>query len=212
MTRERVEAGGTVIVVMAKAPVAGYAKTRLVPALGEFGSSALAARMLDHAVNAALDAGLGSVDLCCSPDTFDPAFAAFAAQPRLSLSEQGDGDLGARMDRAFARHLPAAPAVLLSGTDAPALDATMLRSADRALAADGVAAVFVPTYDGGYALVGLKRRAPELFAGMTWSHAGVMAATRARAADAGLRITELAPIADVDEPEDLVHLPEAWRA
>ncbi len=202
----------TVIVVMAKAPVAGYAKTRLAPALGAPGASALAARMLDHAVSSALDAALGTVDLCCAPDTSDPRFATLAGDPRLSLSAQGDGDLGARMDRAFARHLPGAGRVLLIGTDAPALDAAMLRSADRALAADTVDAVFVPTFDGGYALVGLKRRAPELFSGMTWSHAGVMMATRARATDAGIRIAELATIADVDEPEDLLHLPEAWRA
>ena len=38
------------VAIMAKAPVAGLAKTRLAPVLGEAGAAALAARMLAHAV------------------------------------------------------------------------------------------------------------------------------------------------------------------
>ena len=87
----------------------------------------------------------------------------------------------------------------------------MLRSA--ALALDGHDAVFVPALDGGYALVGLSRPAPGLFAGMTWSTAQVMSETRERARAAGLRWAELPPVADIDVAADLVHLchlPGAW--
>jgi glycosyltransferase A (GT-A) superfamily protein (DUF2064 family) len=81
-----------------------------------------------------------------------------------------------------------------------------------AQALQGHDAVFVPALDGGYGLVGLKRPQPALFDGMAWSHPQVMADTRARAAAAGLRLAELPPLHDIDEPADLVHLPAAWRA
>jgi hypothetical protein len=70
--------------------------------------------------------------------------------------------------------------------------------------------VFGPAADGGYALVGLNRPAPGLFAGMRWSHHQVMAHTREHLAALGLRHVELPLLHDVDEPADLVHLPQQW--
>ena len=203
------------VIVFAKAPLAGYAKTRLVPALGVEGAARLAERMLDHAVRQAVAAGIGPVEVCCAPDASHPAFGSLGATFRVALTEQGAGDLGARMQRAFARRLardamPAADAVLLIGTDAPALDAAMLRGARDALAAHD--AVFVPALDGGYALVGLRQPAPGLFDGVAWSTSTVMARTRERTEALGLRCTELDTVADIDEPADLVHAPPAWLA
>lgn len=198
----------TTTIVMAKAPLPGFAKTRLIPALGADGAAALAACLLEHTLQQTLAAALGPVDLCCAPDATHPALARHADWPGLVLSEQGTGDLGARMARAFARGLPHGP-VLMTGTDAPALDAAVLRNAAAAL--QTVDAVFVPALDGGYALIGLRQPAPSLFEGVAWSTAQVMAQTRERLAAAGLRHVELAPLPDIDEPADLVHLPPGWR-
>jgi hypothetical protein len=96
------------------------------------------------------------------------------------------------------------------GTDAPALDATVLRAAAQALRTHD--AVFVPALDGGYALVGLRAAAPSLFSAMRWSTPQVMADTRARLAAAGLRHAELPALADIDEPADLQQLPPGWLA
>ena len=202
--------GGCVVIVMAKAPVPGYAKTRLIPALGAAGAAALASRLLEHAVEQALAAELGPVDLCCAPDQSHEEFASQAQRVGLVLSSQGEGDLGARMSHAFDRCLSHAGRVLMIGTDAPAIDATLLQQAAQAL--DETDAVFVPALDGGYALIGLRQPAPHLFTDMVWSTASVMAVTRNRLITAGLRHTELAPVADIDEPADLVHLPPGWLA
>ena len=70
--------------------------------------------------------------------------------------------------------------------------------------------MFVPTFDGGYALIGLRRFEPRLFEGIAWSTAVVMDATRRALGDAGLHHAELPGIHDVDEPADLVHVPRAW--
>ena len=194
------------VIVMAKAPVAGFAKTRLIPALGAEGAAALAARLLDAAVTQA--AAFGAVDLCCAPDARHPAFQRLANTQGTVLSEQGDGDLGARMARAFERHLAQHSAALMIGTDAPSIDAAMLQQASDALSdAD---AVFIPALDGGYALIGLRRPAPALFGGMAWSTATVMADTRERLRAAGLHHIELPAVADIDEPADLQHLSSGW--
>jgi uncharacterized protein len=205
------------LIIFAKAPVAGQAKTRMIPALGAQGSAGLAQQLLLHAVQQAAQVPWDALELCVSPDTTHPAFALAqdlvqksTATPHspLTLSPQGDGDLGQRMHRALVRGLSQHAAVLLMGTDAPDLNAAVLQQAAQALQTHD--AVFVPAHDGGYALVGLRRPAPELFEDMVWSTASVMAETRMRADQAGLRWCELAPVHDMDEPTDLYHLPPDW--
>jgi uncharacterized protein len=196
------------VIVMAKAPVAGYAKTRLIPALGAEGAARLAHQLLDHAITQAQAAALGMVELCCAPDQHHAAFASLFAKPSLAWADQGDGDLGQRMASAFARRLGPGERALMIGTDAPALNATMLQQAATAL--DEFDAVFVPALDGGYALIGLRQNAPALFERMTWSVPSVMQETRLRLAAEGLSWFELPPVADIDEPADLVHVPQAW--
>jgi len=179
------------LVVMAKAPVPGFAKTRLVPALGDEGAARLAARLLDHALQQ------------------HPAFAAQAQQGGVLLVPQGEGDLGARMRSQFSHEFDrGAGCVVLIGTDAPGLTAATLRRAARALAS--LDAVFVPAADGGYALIGLRRVMPALFDSMPWSTGAVMALTRDRLRHAAARHAELPEVHDIDEPADLVHLPAGW--
>lgn len=198
----------TPIIVFAKAPVPGLAKTRLAPALGEAGAAALAERMLRHALAQAVAADVGPVELCAAPDTSHPALQAAAAERGVRLAEQGTGDLGLRMHRALARSLMRHGRALLIGTDAPSLDAAVLRQAASALQDHD--AVFVPSLDGGYALVGQRRADARWFSDMRWSHARVMEDTRERLRAAGVRWAELPAVADIDEPADLVHLPLGW--
>ncbi len=201
----------TAVIVFAKAPMPGLAKTRLAPALGPAGAAALADRMLHHALAQAVAADVGPVELCGASDAVHPAHPALkaaAAGHGASLTAQGMGDLGQRMHRALARSLARCERALLIGTDAPALDAAVLREAASALQTH--AAVFVPALDGGYALVGLRRADARWFADMRWSHDRVMAVTRERLRAASVCWAELLPVADIDEPADLVHLPPGW--
>lgn len=198
----------TALIVFAKAPVAGAAKTRLAPALGADGAAVLAQRMLDHIVSVGCSAGFSRVEVCATPNADHPAFHRLASRHAVALDSQGDGDLGARMNRALTRALMAHERALLVGTDAPSITAHMLHNA--AVALHDNDAVFIPALDGGYVLVGLRRTAPALFADMTWSTSDVMQATRSRARSQGLRWVELDPVADVDEPADLIHVPANW--
>jgi uncharacterized protein len=201
----------TPVIVMAKAPRAGLAKTRLIPALGAEGAARLAQRMLQHTLLQAQAAALGPVLLCAAPHARDPAFG-LPADHGLQLMDQGEGDLGDRMARAFTAVLPAQGRALMVGTDAPAITAAVLQAAAAAL--DTCDAVFVPAQDGGYALIGLRGAPgaplPPLFSGLPWSTPQLMAATRARLQAAQLQYAELPAVADIDEPADLAHLPAGW--
>lgn len=193
------------LMVFAKAPQPGTVKTRLAPLLGAEGAATLHARLVEHTLATACASGLNPLELHCAPDCADPFLSRCAANGGATLVPQSGGDLGERMRNAFVRALAVAPRVILIGTDCPALTARHLHAARDALVADNDA-VFVPTEDGGYALIGLARCDDRLFADIEWGEATVMTATRARLAAMGWRWHELATLWDVDRPADYQRL------
>jgi rSAM/selenodomain-associated transferase 1 len=196
------------VAVMAKAPVAGLAKTRLVPMLGPAGAAQLQARLIERAVETASAAGVGPVTLWATPDENHAVFSALHARLGIALARQGDGDLGARMLAAMAA---ARRATLVIGTDCPALTDKHLRAAADVLRG-GTDAVVFPAEDGGYVLIGARRPLPALFSDMRWGSAAVMAETRRRLASSGLAWQEPVTLWDVDVPEDLMRLRRAGLA
>lgn len=196
------------VIVFAKAPEPGRVKTRLAAAIGDDAAANLAARMLDETLRQAVAAEIGPVELCCDPDCSHPAFLRARELHGVALTRQAEGDLGARMRRALERTLQDHARALLIGTDCPQLDAAHLREAANALRE--LPAAFIPVLDGGYVLVGLSRMIPELFEGIDWSTERVMRQTQERMDRLGVAVGTLAPLADVDEPQDLGLVPEAW--
>lgn len=196
------------ILVFAKAPVAGLAKTRLIPSLGVQGAARLARRMLDETLAASIEADIGPVTICCTPDIDHPAFADAVQRYGVTLADQNEGDLGERMSQALSSTLQMQDAAIVVGTDCPALDAACLRRAASALQTS--AAVFAPATDGGYVLAGLTRPMPSLFEGVAWSTDVVMDQTRKRLAQLGVIATELPSMRDIDVPVDLKHVPRGW--
>jgi len=190
---------------MAKAPQAGYAKTRLIPALGARGAARLHRQLTLRTLVTARAAGLGVVTLWCAPDTQYRFFRAVQRRCGLDLRTQPEVDLGQRMAYVFAER-DERP-LLLIGTDCPALGATHFHQAALALCS-GIDAVFITTEDGGYFLVGLRQPCPEIFAGIDWSTTQVMAQTRRRLSERGLRWQEVAMLWDVDRTEDV----SRWQA
>ncbi len=196
----------TRILVFAKAPVPGRVKTRLIPALGAAGAARLARRMLDHTLQQALEARIGPVELCASPAVIAPDWAGYSLPPTLKSREQGEGDLGARLARAARRHLKQGGRVLLIGTDCPDLTARHLREAAAAL--EDHDAVIHSAADGGYCLLGLRAFHPGLFADIPWSTPAVARLTLARMGVLGWCVAVGEELRDIDEPGDLIHLPE----
>jgi rSAM/selenodomain-associated transferase 1 len=200
----------TRIVIFAKAPVAGLAKTRLIPALGAEGAARLARRMLLHTLREASAAAVGPVELCVTPHPSDPAWQGFPPLEGVCWTEQVAGDLGVRMADAARRASAVGEPVLLIGTDCPQLDATHLRRATELLHDSD--AVLYPTFDGGYVLLGLRRFDPRPFEQIPWSTAEVADRTIERVRELGWSLTVGGMLHDIDEPIDLRWLPDGWRS
>src|SRR3546814_1392522 len=92
----------TPIAVLAKAPVPGYAKTRLIPLLGAEGAATLQERFIARTVATARAADIGPVSLWCTPDCRHPTFLGHAEAGGVALLPQAAGDLGERMLAVFA--------------------------------------------------------------------------------------------------------------
>jgi hypothetical protein len=190
------------VAVLAKAPLPGFTKTRLIPVLGADGAAALQARLIARAAATACAAEIGPVTLWATPDERHPVLQEIAARLAVTLARQRDGDLGARMLAAIE---VARTPVLVIGTDCPALSPDHLRKAADILRG-GSDAVLIPAEDGGYALIGLRMAEPALFSDMRWSTPGVMAETRRRLERLGMHWQEPVTLWDVDLPADLERL------
>ena len=200
----------TRLVIFAKAPQAGVAKTRLIPALGAEGAAALARRMLSHTLAQALAVSAQAVELCMSPGPSDPAWKSVTLPQSVECSDQGEGDLGARMSRAMDRALAQRQGpVLLMGTDCPSLSAARIAEASRQLEQHD--AVLIPAADGGYVLIGLREPSPSLFTDMVWSTPAVASETLRRMTSLSLRVWQGPLLYDIDEPANLKHLPAAFK-
>jgi len=198
------------IIVFAKAPQPGFAKTRLIPALGADDAAALAQQMLLHTLHEALAANIGIVELCVTPAIADAAWRDIQLPSGIEITEQGEGDLGARMARATARAVAQGEAVLLVGTDCVEMSADLLRDAGQALR--DYAAVIHCTIDGGYALLGLRQYSPFLFSSISWSTDVVASTTIARLGQLGWSVHVGQMLHDVDEPQDLKYLSQQRRS
>ena len=200
-----VRASDTRVIVFARAPEPGVAKTRLIPLLGADGAATLQSLLIERTLATAMAADIGRVELWCAPTAQHPLLSACMQRHGIAGATQCEGDLGARMQHAVAATLAVAARVLLVGTDSPALTAGDLRAAAAALAASHDA-VIIPAEDGGYVLLGLKRWDPRLFNDIAWGTDQVLAATRARLAALGWRWRELPASWDIDRPEDFARL------
>jgi uncharacterized protein len=185
------------VYVFAKAPVAGRVKTRLVPAIGSEVAARLATALLEDTLEALLAFGRAAPILAV-----DDA-SAFRGRG-LPLVEQGDGDLGARLERVLGRGLERAPSVMAVGSDTAGFPAALLEESFSALESSD--AVLVPAEDGGFALLGLKRCPQGLLRGLPWSVPQTLRATEARLRARGLSVALTRPWFDVDGPADLARL------
>jgi uncharacterized protein len=190
------------IAIMAKAPIPGVVKTRLIPTIGAHAAAVLQERLTERAIATALAADVGPVTLWCSPDATHSTFLKLVMQQRIILKRQPEGDLGARMLAAMAA---SSDPVLVIGTDCPALTELHLRGAANALR-EGNDVTLIPAEDGGYVLIGTRTPQPAIFAGIAWGASTVLAETRARVIEQRLMLTEQPPLWDIDTEAEFVRL------
>ena len=192
-----------VILVFARAPEAGQAKTRLIPKLGPEGAAQLHSRLVHLTLDTATAFHNVSVQLWCSPDPHRSFFSQCRATYDVTLHAQSGVDLGERMLNAFNQALTDYDWALLIGTDCPDLNIEDFEQAEQDLN-NGIDVVLGPAADGGYYLIGLKRPEPNLFQNIPWGGSEVLSCTYTRLNEAGLTFSQLREHHDIDRPEDLI--------
>jgi hypothetical protein len=195
------------LVVFAKAPRLGEAKTRLYPLLGPVAATEFAVCLVrdTFALARELHSRCPGLHLYLA---YTPDLASFSAAPPLGFSafEQRGDSFGARLGTAFAHLLAAGyAAVVAIGVDSPTLPPAAIEEALDKLSA-GTDVVIAPADDGGYGLLGLRSFKPELFAGIEWSTSRVTSQTVENAGALGLSVGWLDPCYDVDVPADFARL------
>jgi len=193
-------AGMVRILIMTKAPLPGLVKTRL--GLEPHRAAELQRASIMDVV--AKVRSLGPVTVAGFPEEHLGLIEPLLP-PGVRLMAQVGANLGERMYSAAGRLFAEDPGpLLILGTDAPTLPPSRLREATEAL--DACEVSIVPSRDGGYVLLGLRRLFGEPFSGITWSTEVVFRQTLQRVREAGISVRVLEPWYDVDTPEDLRRL------
>ena len=191
------------LIVLAKAPIPGQVKTRLIPVLSADQAADLAADLLKETIKLAGQLKGVSCKIAISPsDQLDSVRKLLSTE--LTIIPQPKGDLGERLAQLFeASFSEGAGGVIVLGADHPGLPLSYLEEAATALQGRKEQVVLGPTKDGGYYLVGLTEPAPKLFEEIPWSTSQVFEQTLQRAEKLGLSVKQLPSWFDLDRPEDL---------
>lgn len=163
------------LVVFVKDPRIGRVKSRLAAGIGRVSAWAFYRHTLSNILSTLEKPSQWNCWLAVTPDT--AINATYIASKNWLRKGQKAGDLGQRMERIM-REMPPGPVVII-GTDIPEISPRHITKAFKALESnDGV---FGPAGDGGYWLVGLRRRPKiiNLFQKVRWSTSHALADTRA---------------------------------
>jgi rSAM/selenodomain-associated transferase 1 len=177
---------------MAKEPVAGRVKTRLARDIGVGAATRFARQSGQALLQRLVRDPRWETTLAVTPDA---ATSSRCWLPQTARIGQGGGDLGRRMQRSA--EIGALGPVVIIGTDIPGITVGQIARAFRLLGNHD--AVFGPAADGGYWLVGLRRRPHVLrmFGGVRWSGPHALADTLANLE--GKAVAFVATLEDVDD-------------
>ena len=175
------------VAVFAREPRPGHVKTRLASQIG---------------VDRALDCYIETLEIAIEAASNHRFELWYEGHPCpswiercLSLKQQSDGDLGARMFAAFSDGVD-----LVIGSDIPLITSHYVDQAADLLSTADV--VLGPTEDGGYCLIGMRQPLPALFQGIPWSSSQVLTQTLAKAQREHIRVELLPHLWDIDDETD----------
>ena len=158
---------GRLVAIMAKAPIAGKAKTRLIPRLGAEHAAMLYHQMLLDTIELVAEAlnGSGAISLVCPTITDRTTLQDFVASETQIIADE-TGSLMGGLAFALAYHVAQGyeQVILLDG-DSPTLPVHYLQSAFDTLGSADV--VLGPTMDGGHYLIRAASHSQPFSSGST---------------------------------------------
>jgi rSAM/selenodomain-associated transferase 1 len=205
------------LILFARPPLPGQAKTRLAPILGDDGAAALyqaflkdAAAMANAVRNTRPSVGLNAEWALEDSLPCELPLASWMPGPFLH-QEQPKTHLGHRMATALGRRLASGARAVLVGTDFPDLPPEIpvaafeaLEQMDQLSSKEGISnAVIGPSNDGGYYLIGLSQPAEGLFVDIPWGTNRVFGRTLEKLKELSIPFHVLPYWDDVDTPDDL---------
>ena len=198
------------LIIFTRYPEPGTTKTRLIPALGAEGAANIQSQMTKTTITKAKKLSnmmslLVEVRFAGGNLQLMKNWLRDDLELDLKYQEQGTGDLGERITRAFESAFnQGVKSVVVIGTDCPSLTPNIMLEAFAKLTESDV--IIGPATDGGYYLIGLKKIIPELFQGINWGTCEVLSKTVAIGQNLNLAIDYLLELSDIDRPEDLEKL------
>lgn len=192
---------------MAKVPIPGRVKTRLLPLLDEESSARLYACFLRDMVEAVEAAFPGLCRVAYTPASESDRLRRLLPTGCPLIPQRG-AHLGERLDNLFHHFLfsEGLASALAVNSDSPTLPMGLVAEAFARLEEPGVDGVLGPADDGGYYLIGLTKPHKHLFADIPWSTPEVLPTTLKRAEEARLHLVLLEPWYDVDDRATLRRL------
>jgi rSAM/selenodomain-associated transferase 1 len=187
---------GTPVCVFAKPPVPGKVKTRLAQVIGAPAAAELASAMLQD-IWAVVSSCAGVIPILAAAEE---GRWPIDVQPANLWLQSGD-DLGARMEGILRRALLDFPSAIALGADSPLLCPLHIQQALTKL--ENCDTVLGPSPDGGFYLLGIQRCPQGLFDDLPWSSPATLARTVERLQSHRMDVCRLAPLGDIDTPEDL---------
>jgi len=191
----------TLIILMAKAPIAGRVKTRMIPALGEQGACDLYESLLD--ITLLTMSGIDNADLAIYWDgAMDDEFLLRHQHSCVEIKPQHGNDLGERMLVACRDNIDRYHSVVLIGADCPILNAQHINTVINHLQSE-TDVVITPAEDGGYVLLGMNEVYDTLFEDIIWSSESVFQQTRDKLNKLSVRWKAMPELWDIDREQDL---------
>lgn len=203
------------LVLMAKAPIEGEVKTRLIGALTAEDAKLLYVAFLSDTFTL-MEAVMTereelSLVLCYTPEGAEEAFEEVEREGSLMIAQHGK-DLGERLANCFADVFALGfDSAIVIGGDSPTLPEEIVMEAFDSLETEKDVVV-VPAEDDGYCLIGMRKLHKAVFQKIPWSTGGVMAATEAQAKKAKLSLIVGPTWYDIDGPEELERLKQELGA
>jgi rSAM/selenodomain-associated transferase 1 len=193
------------LLIFAKAPIAGHAKSRMIPLLGAEGAAQLHQLITRWMLQQLNGRGDYVTELWCASDIEHPFFQRCAREFDIKLQLQQGADLGERQHHAIISALYESDHVVVIGSDVLSLTVADIQYAFNVLE-QGVGVVLSPAEDGGYGLIGASTIDDGLFKKVPWGSDQVYAAMVNRLQQLGIDWQPLSQVWDLDRPEDLLRL------
>lgn len=203
------------LIVFLKNPARGRVKTRLAAGIGDEKALRIYSELLRITAQAVKNLDDASIFLYfneappgdASAEKHQARVDTFQNGNDCTVAVQTGSDLGKRMLNAFEEvNKQGFEKICIIGTDCPDVSTGLLEEAFRVL--DTRDLVIGPALDGGYYLLGMKQVHTRLFGDKNWSTPSVLESTLADAQKAGLSVTLLRKLRDVDDSDDLAFFPD----